>query len=102
MSDSNLLDQHVGVSTNEIGTERIAVVRAPLDLPGTLNAELSVVELAVSSGLVAGLSNIEIADQRNCSVHTIENQVQAIYAKLGVRSRAELLVLIHRHRIQST
>jgi len=48
--------------------------------------EQAVVELALD-----GLSNAEIADRRACSVHTIANELGAVYAKLGVHSREELM-----------
>jgi DNA-binding CsgD family transcriptional regulator len=59
-------------------------------------AELSLAELTPSErdvvGLLAGgCSNREIARRRCASVHTVGNQLAAIYEKLGVSSRHELV-----------
>ena len=43
-----------------------------------------------------GLMSQEIAALRRRSVRTVENQLAAIFRKLGVSSRAELLVLLTR------
>lgn len=49
------------------------------------------------AGLVAeGLSSQAIATQRGRSVRTVENQIAAIYRKLRVGSRAELVVRLSR------
>jgi DNA-binding NarL/FixJ family response regulator len=51
---------------------------------------LTPAEQEVARGLLAGLSNVEIARLRGSSARTIANQVARLYSKLGVRSRAEL------------
>jgi DNA-binding NarL/FixJ family response regulator len=51
---------------------------------------LTPAERSVAKGLLAGLSDKEIARQRSCSQHTIANQAASLYRKLGVRSRVEL------------
>jgi DNA-binding CsgD family transcriptional regulator len=38
-----------------------------------------------------GYSDREIAEIRSTSVSTVQKQIGAVYRKLGVRSRAELL-----------
>lgn len=58
-----------------------------LELPDTLTAaEREVVKLVAQ-----GLSNEEIGAQRGRSARTIANQLAAVYRKLGVFSRTELL-----------
>ena len=52
---------------------------------GLTSAEREVALLAL-----AGKSNNEIAEARHCSVRTVANQLQSVFRKLGIRSRAEL------------
>ena len=59
---------------------------------GAANA-LTVAENEVVAHLLAERSNAEIARLRGCSQRTVANQVASLFAKLGVRSRLELLVL---------
>lgn len=47
-------------------------------------------ERAVARGLLAGRSNVEIAAARGTSARTVANQIQSVFRKLGVASRAEL------------
>lgn len=58
-------------------------------------AKLTQAERAVLAALLAGSTNRDIAQRRNCSEHTIANQVQAIFRKVGARSRSELPVRLH-------
>jgi DNA-binding NarL/FixJ family response regulator len=53
-------------------------------------AALSPAERAVAKGMLAGLSDRDIASARRCSRNTIANHTAAVYRKLGVHSRAEL------------
>jgi DNA-binding NarL/FixJ family response regulator len=57
--------------------------------------QLTDAERAVLAALLAGSTNADIARRRECSERTVANQVQAIFRKLGVRSRAELAVRLH-------
>lgn len=57
---------------------------------GAWLAPLTPAERAVASGLLAGLSDRDIARARNSSTRTVEKQAANIYQKLGVHSRAEL------------
>jgi DNA-binding CsgD family transcriptional regulator len=52
---------------------------------GLTPAEQRVAELAAS-----GLSNKEIAGKLYLSVYTVQAHLSRVYAKLGVRSRAQL------------
>ena len=47
--------------------------------------------------LVQGLDNRTIAERLGKSEKTVRNQVSAILAKLGVRTRAEAIVLAREH-----
>ncbi len=52
--------------------------------------ELTSAEREVALLALAGKSNNEIAEARHCSVRTVANQLQSVFRKLGIRSRAEL------------
>ena len=60
-------------------------------LKGTIVPNLADAENAVLALLLAGSSNEDIARRRVVSVRTVANQVQSIFAKLGARSRGELI-----------
>lgn len=51
-------------------------------------------ERVLIEGILAGRSNRELADQRGTALRTIANQLQTLYRKLGVTSRAELRALL--------
>jgi DNA-binding CsgD family transcriptional regulator len=51
---------------------------------------LTPTERCIADLLVGGLGAQRIADRRGTSLHTVNNQIAAIYAKLGVHSRREL------------
>ncbi len=51
---------------------------------------LSTREREVAAAVAAGLSNIEIAGHLSLSVKTVESHLSRIYARLGLRSRAQL------------
>lgn len=53
-------------------------------------ALLTSTETEIACGVLAGLSNADIARKRGTAVRTIANQVASIYRKLQVRSRLEL------------
>jgi DNA-binding NarL/FixJ family response regulator len=52
--------------------------------------DLTRAEHEVLGALLSGKSRAEIAQQRQRSAATVDHQVDAIYRKLGVRSRSEL------------
>lgn len=54
-------------------------------------AWLTPTERAIAKGLLAGLSDKAIASARNCSRRTVGKHTAAIYRKLGVNSRLELV-----------
>lgn len=53
-------------------------------------AGLTEAEQEVLGLVLAGLSTSEIASERATSVRTVSKQIDAMYKKLGVHSRAEL------------
>lgn len=79
----------------EIGGERLLVVvaEAPV-VPG--QEKLSTAERAVAEGILRGASNAEIARERGVAVRTVANQTSSLFRKLGIGSRAELVVLATR------
>lgn len=60
-----------------------------------LIAPLTGAERAVLAALLAGSTTSDIALRRGARERTVANQVQAIYRKLGVRSRSELAARLY-------
>ena len=54
-------------------------------------AQLTLAERDVLRGILRGESNATIAERRGTKTGTVANQVAALFRRLGVRSRAELL-----------
>ena len=77
----------------EIGGDRLKVVSMPSVSSGALDM-LTVTEREVALDVITGLSNDEIAQKRGRAPRTIANQLASLYQKLGIRSRAELTVLV--------
>ena len=71
----------------EQGERRFAVVT----FSTVPEARLSLAERDVLVGVLAGKTNSEIATERRTKTRTVANQVARAFAKLGVRSRAELI-----------
>jgi DNA-binding NarL/FixJ family response regulator len=59
---------------------------SPLKLPKSFSRA----EQEVATAIAVGRSNAAIAKERGTSIRTVENQVYAIFRKLGVGSRCEL------------
>jgi len=76
-----------------VGSNKLVVISVPIDLGPALDG-LTPAEIDVCEGLLAGLSDSEIAAERGTSPSTIANQVASIFGKLGVHSRAELVVVL--------
>jgi DNA-binding CsgD family transcriptional regulator len=70
---------------------RFLVLSEPI-ASGEQGAGLTQAEHEVASMVAQGRSNREIAAARNVSPATIANQLQAIYAKLGVGSRSAMVL----------
>lgn len=64
--------------------------------PATMPEGLSSREQAVLSWLTQGLSNKEIALALGISLRTVERHLYRIFQHLGVRSRVEAIVYLHR------
>lgn len=87
LADPSRMDRlDVGVADEEVGV--LTVDARPR---GAATEALSVVELEVTSYVVRGWSNERIARERQVSPRTIGNQLRAIYEKLGITNRRELV-----------
>ncbi|MCC6665463.1 MAG: helix-turn-helix transcriptional regulator [Polyangiaceae bacterium] len=76
-------------SSFTLGEAEFLVLSYPAEVPA-LPENLTTTEQAVATGLLAGLSNREIALRRGVAVRTVANQVASVLRKAGVRSRFEL------------
>lgn len=86
----------IGVIAYELEPGKILFVHA---LPNAFDdAKLSPSEREVAALMLHGRDNASIASLRGTSVRTTANQVASIFAKLGVRSRAELAAKAHESR----
>ena len=72
------------------------IPRGPSERTRTHPAGLTPREAQVLERLVEGLSNAEIAAHHRVSPRTVEHQVSAVLAKLGVDSRAAAIAEAHR------
>lgn len=64
---------------------------APVQSPDSSRPELNSRELEVLGFLVQGLANKEIAARMEVSESTVKNTLQQLFAKTGVRTRAQLV-----------
>lgn len=74
----------------DVGVDQYVILSYPAqttELPATLTST----ELEIYQAILAGHTNAKIAKERDRSLRTVANQVAAIFAKLGVSSRAELI-----------
>ena len=53
-------------------------------------AQLTPGQLRIAMSAAAGRSSRQIADEFVVSIRTVQNQLQRVYEKLGIRSRSEL------------
>jgi DNA-binding NarL/FixJ family response regulator len=84
------------VSRIALGDQELLVVE--VDSAPLILEELTESENAVVRMVVAGKSNKEIADEREVSTKTVANQLRAIYEKLRITSRFELVALVESRR----
>lgn len=77
----------------ELADGAVAVLSAPTR-HARLRLELTTAERAIVEMIAAGASNRAIARARGTSERTVANQVAAIFTKLGVVSRGELIALV--------
>lgn len=80
-------------------TGSVAVVLTPAQPPDlmpllALGYRLTDREQEVLRFLARGMSTAEITEQLGISAHTVRDHIKALFAKVGVRSRAELLARI--------
>ena len=64
--------------------------------PPASASQLTTTEGRIAELVVAGMSNAEVARALFISVHTVEANLTRVYAKLGVRSRAQLTAQLGR------
>ena len=79
------------VSRVEAEGLRFAVISLPNETVPDRVDRFTPAERAVTSLLLRGLSNAEIAAERGTSERTVANQIAAIFRKLGVCSRTEFV-----------
>lgn len=58
-------------------------------------------EFEVISAIVAGYSNIEIADKFSLSCHTVKHHISHIFDKVGVSNRLELALFAMNHKLMN-
>ena len=86
-----------GLAVQELADDpsgRLLLLSFPLRAGDGQSAALSPAERAISSDLLLGLRNREIARRRNVSVRTVANQVAGLFRKFGVHSRLELALVL--------
>src|SRR5262249_21555014 len=77
----------------ELGSTNVALVEVDEVLRPVSFSALTPAEQHIAARVLAGATNEEIARERGTSVYTVSNQIQSIYCKLRVESRAELVNL---------
>jgi DNA-binding NarL/FixJ family response regulator len=93
------------VETFDEGTDSYALISWPLrkrrpatpTVLGDPAARLPRAQREVLELLLAGLSNGDIARRRLRSARTVAHQIETLFRKLGIGSRAELFALAARH-----
>ncbi|MBC8040590.1 MAG: helix-turn-helix transcriptional regulator [Opitutaceae bacterium] len=86
-----IFDTRVGAAT--AGTEGESALLAPPERMSSLR-ELSPREREIALLVCEGHSNAEIAQRLSKSVLTIKTQLNSVFRKLGVASRAKLMTLL--------
>lgn len=79
-----------GLRVSRLGAQSPLIVIGYDESAAPLPDCLSEAERAVAELVLSGRTNRDIAMARGTSVRTIANQVNAIFSKLGVRSRRML------------
>lgn len=82
-----------------VAAKVMSALQPPTHAPARPFPELTRREYEVLQLLAQGQSNSAIADQLFVSEKTVRNHLSLIFDKLGVSSRAEAIVLAHRHGI---
>jgi DNA-binding CsgD family transcriptional regulator len=98
-SDGTWFVVHASVLSPVNGSERVAVVMEPAT-PADLGSfvldavGLTARERAVTQLVLRGHSTREIVDELRISPHTVQDHLKAVFAKLGVSSRRELVAML--------
>ncbi|MEL6179440.1 MAG: helix-turn-helix transcriptional regulator [Myxococcota bacterium] len=72
-----------------------------LDEPPCWPEELTETERSIARALMRGASVSAIAEERQTSLHTVTNQLHAMYSKMGISGRSAFIVaLFERARAQ--
>lgn len=87
-----LVDRVVAATRKLIDAGGEATVATGMPMP----QNLSVREAEVARAVASGLSNKEVADQLNISERTVKAHLGAIFEKLGVRDRLQLVLRLSR------
>ncbi|TVZ05370.1 LuxR family transcriptional regulator [Trebonia kvetii] len=94
--------QAAAAAFDELGSvgwaEQVRAELARLGARPAPDSELTAAELRVAALAAEGMSNKQIAQQLFTAVHTVEVHLVHAYAKLGVRSRAQLASQLSRPR----
>lgn len=90
-------DAHAGKVT--LAPEAAQALVDAAQRPTVPNYPLSAREQEVLKLLVAGMTNVEIAEQLVIGTSTVKKHVSSIFAKLDVTSRAEAVALAMRHHL---
>jgi DNA-binding CsgD family transcriptional regulator/tetratricopeptide (TPR) repeat protein len=91
---ARLAAQRARERLQQLGAKRVP--RGPRPRTQAHPVGLTPREAQVLAGMVAGLSNADIAERHRVSPRTVEHQVSAVLAKLGARSRAAAIAEAHR------
>lgn len=83
-------DLRVSVLTHDSG-KYVVLSWAEAPAPQADGVTFTAAERAVHALLLAGLSDAEIAQVRGTTRSTVTKQVDAVFRKLGVKSRRELI-----------
>lgn len=89
--------RHLGVRTWRRGPAALTSDAAS-QRAGSGLGSLSIRELEIARRVADGATNAEIADALVISPKTVERHVTNVFAKLGLRNRAELTSLVRGHR----
>ena len=73
--------------------ETLLIARVAWQPPAALQ-QLSRSEREIVDLVLEGCSNAEIAGRRRTSVHTVANQLKAVFRKFGCSGRGELMAIV--------
>jgi len=82
--------QHNDLGLSDIGTDRVEA---------SASQQLSPTELCIIRGMVRGYRNREIAQQIRSSEKFVKNTLKAIFDKIGVSDRLELVLYVLQHNL---